>query len=211
MKQSIFISVFLFMLFSCGNEPKKAHTSSDIQPQQPTLPIREFIKKFKLIQPPFYYLGGNVDNFYKKQLFELKENSIDTLFYTERYDVPVYGFGMLADTSNFYSLILVHTAENNYPVLYTWSKSGKLLGREPLIVRGCGSDCGLRYCSSAAHIDKDLSIYIADTSHYEGMCDSAGNYTTGDSTFIYSKTGSINKSGIIKMSEEQEQRIGGKK
>jgi hypothetical protein len=69
----------------------------------------------------------------------------------------------------------------------------------------------LRYCSSAAHIDKDLSIYIADTSHYEGMCDSAGNYTTGDSTFIYSKTGSINKSGIIKMSEEQEQRIGGKK
>lgn len=211
MKQSIFISILLLALFSCGNEPKKADIGSDNQPQQPALPIKEFIKKFKLIHPPFYYLGGNVADTYKSKLFELKQNSIDTLFYSERYDVPVYGFGMLADTSMFYSLILVHTAENNYPVLYTWSKNGTLLGKEPLIVRGCGSDCGLNYCSSAARIDKDLSIYIADTSRYEGMCDSAGNYTTGDSTFIFSKTGSINKNGIIKMNEEQEQRIGGKK
>ena len=212
MKQSIFISLFLLALFSCGNDPKKADIGSDLQPQQPELPIREFIKKFKLIQPPFYYLGGNVADTYKSRLFELKQNSNDTLFYsTNTYDLPAYGFGMLADTSNFYSLIIVHTAENNYPVLYTYSKSGKLLGREPLLVRGCGSDCGLNYCSSAAYIDKNLSIYIADTSRYEGMCDSAGNYTTGDSTFIFSRTGSINKNGTIKMNEEQEQRIGGKK
>lgn len=212
MKQSIFISVLLLALFSCGDEPKKADIGSDNQPQEPALPIREFIKKFKLIQPPFNYLGGNVENYYAKQLFELKRNSNDTMFYnTDTYDLPAYGFGMLADTSNFYSLILVHTAENNYPVLYTYSKSGKLLGREALIVRGCGSDCGLKYCSSTADIDKDLSIYIADTSRYEGMCDSAGNYIVGDSTFIYSKTGSINKSGIITMNEEREQRTGRKK
>lgn len=210
MKQSI--SVLLLVLFSCGNEPKKADIGSDNQPQQPALPIREFIKKFKLIQLPFYYLGGNVGDTGKSHLFELKQNSNDTLFYnTHTYDLPAYGLGMLADTSDFYPLIIVHTAENFYPVLYTLSKSGKLLGKEPLLVRGCGSDCGLRYCSSAAHIDKNLSIYIADTSRYEGMCDSAGNYIEGDSTFIFSKTGSINKSGIIKMNEEQEQRIGGKK
>ena len=210
MKQLPFFFLLLVLL-SCGNEPKKAGIGSDNQPQEPALPIREFIKKFKLIQPPFYYLGGNVEDRYKKQLFELKQNSIDTLFYTERIDVPVYGFGMLADTSNFYSLILVHTAENNYPVLYTWSKKGELLSQQPLLVRGCGSDCGLNYCSSAARIDKDLSIYIADTSHYEGMCDSAGNYTTGDSTFIFSRTGSIDKNGKVKMNDEIEQRIGGKK
>jgi len=211
MKQSIFISLFLLTLFSCGNEPEKADIGSDNQPQ-PALPISDFIKKFRIIQPPFYYLGGNVTESYKNQLFELKKNSNDTLFYnTNTYDLPAYGLGMLADTSMFYSLIIVHTAENNYPVLYTYSKSGKLLGREPLLVRGCGSDCGLKYCSSAAHIDKNLSIYIADTSRYEGMCDSAGNYIEGDSTFIFSKTGSINKSGIIKMNEEREQRIGGKK
>jgi hypothetical protein len=203
--------LLLLVLFSCGNEPKKADIGSDNQPQEPTLPIREFIKKFKLIQPPFYYLGGNVEDRYKKQLFELKQNSIDTLFYTERIDVPVYGFGMLADTSNFYSLILVHTAENNYPVLYTWSKSGKLVNQQPLLVRGCGSDCGLNYCSSAARIDKNFSIYIADTSRYEGMCDSAGNYIPGDSTFIFSRTGSIDKNGKVKMNDEIEQRIGGKK
>jgi hypothetical protein len=211
MKQYILLSFFLFVLFSCGNEPKTANDVAVIKEEQPALPIREFIKKFKLIQPPFYYLGGNLENYYEKQLFELKKNSIDTLFYTERYDVPVYGFGMLADTSNFYSLILVHTAENNYPVLYTWSKSGKLLSQQQLLVRGCGSDCGLKYCSYAAHIDKDLSIYIADTSRYEGMCDSAGNYIVGDSTFIFSRTGSIDKNGKIKMSEELEQRTGRKK
>jgi hypothetical protein len=210
MKQLPFLFLML-VLFSCGNEPKPVNDAAVIKDEQPSLPIREFIKKFKLIQPPFYYLGGNVEDHYKKQLFELKQNSIDTLFYTERYDVPVYGFGMLADTSNFYSLILVHTAENNYPVLYTWSKSGKLLSQQPLLVRGCGSDCGLKYCSSAAHIDKDLSIYIADTSRYEGMCDSAGNYIVGDSTFIFSRTGSIDKNGKIKMSEELEQRTGRKK
>lgn len=210
MKQLPFLFLLL-VLFSCSDEPKKADIGSDKQPQEPALPIREFIKKFKLIQPPFYYLGGNVEDRYKKQLFELKQNSIDTLFYTERYDVPVYGFGMLADTSNFYSLILVHTAENNYPVLYTWSKSGELLSQQPLLVRGCGSDCGLNYCSSAARIDKDLTIYIADTSRYEGQCDSAGNYIAGDSTFIFSRTGSIDKSGRVKMNDEIEQRIGRKK
>jgi hypothetical protein len=96
-------------------------------------------------------------------------------------------------------------------VIYTWSKNGKLLSKEPLLVHGCGSDCGLKYCSFTAHIEKDFSIYIADTSRYEGTCDSSGNYIEGDSTFIYSKTGSINKSGIIKLNEEQEQRIGRKK
>ena len=201
----------LLVLFSCGNEPKKAGIGSDNQPQEPALPIREFIKKFKLIPTPFYYFGGNAGNNYESQLFELKNNSIDTLFHPLTNYGPVYGYGMLADTANFYSLIYFHTADMLYPVLYTYSKSGKLLSEESLIVRGCGSDCGLNYCSSAAHIGKDLSIYIADTSHYEGMCDSAGNYITGDSTFIYSKTGAINKSGIIKMSEEKEQRTGGKK
>lgn len=201
----------LFVLFSCGSEPKPANDVVVTKEEQPVLPIREFIKKFRIIQPPFYYLGGNVDNNYEKQLFELKKNSIDTLFYNQPYDVPVYGYGMLADTSNFYSVILFHTADNLYPVLYTYSKAGKLLSEESLVARGCGSDCGLRYCSSTAHIGKDLSIYIADTVYYEGMCDSTGKYTAGDSTFIYSKAGSIDKSGKIKMSEELEQRTAGKK
>lgn len=209
MKQLLF-PFFLFILFSCGNEPKKAEIGSDNQSQQPSLPIREFIKKFKIVQAPFHYQDAQMERL-QRQLFELKKNSIDTLFCKLPDDAPVYGYAMLADTSTFYSLIFFHSADILYPVLSTYSKTGKLLSEESLAVRGCGSDCGLRYCSSTANIEKNLSIYIADTSYYEGMCDSAGNYTTGDSTFIYSKTGSIDKSGIIKMSEERELRTGGKK
>ena len=79
------------------------------------------------------------------------------------------------------------------------------------MVRACGSDCGLKYCSNSARIGKNLSIYLADTAYYEGACDSAGNFAAGDSTFIFSKTGSIDKTGKIKMSEELEQRTAGKK
>src|SRR5688572_16281951 len=102
---------FLFTLFSCGNEPKTASEAPAFKNEQPSLPIREFIKKFKIIQLPFYYLGGNNGNNYQSQLFELKKNSIDTLFYKDPYGLPVYGYGMLADTSDFYSLILFHTAD----------------------------------------------------------------------------------------------------
>jgi hypothetical protein len=211
MKQYILLSFSLFVLLSCGNEPKPAKEAAVVKEEQPALPIREFIKKFKIIQTPFYYLGGYAGINYEKQLFELKKNSIDTLFHNVPNDAPVYGYAMLADTSKFYSLIFFHAADDLYPVLYTYSKSGQLLSEESLIVRGCGSDCGLKYCSNSARIDKNFSIYLADTVYYEGTCDSAGNYTTGDSTFIYSKTGSIDKSGKIKMSEELEQRTGGKK
>jgi hypothetical protein len=209
MKQLI-VPFILLALFSCGNEPKPANDVVVVKEEQPALPIREFIRKFRVVQTPFFYQNAQNGRL-QSQSFELKKNSIDTLFHSVPNDAAVYGYAMLADTSSFYSLIYLHTADDLYPVLYTYSKSGKLLSEESLIVRGCGSDCGLKYCSSTAYLKKDLSIYIADTAYYEGMCDSTGNYTTGDSTFIYSKTGSITKSGIIKMSEELEQRTGGKK
>lgn len=210
MKRLLF-SICFFTLFSCGNNPQPAKEAPVVKEEQPSLPIREFIKKFKIIPTPYYFQDGQVEHL-QKEFFELNKNTIDTLFYRHQpYDMPVYGYAMLADTSNFYSLICFHVADSYYPVLYTFSKRGKLLSEESLITRGCGSDCGLKYCSSTAYIKKDLSIYIADTAYYEGMCDIEGKYITGDSTIIYSKTGSINTSGVIKMNEELEQRTGGKK
>jgi hypothetical protein len=208
MKQYMIIPIFLFVLYSCGNEPRSPGVSAVVQNEQPTLPISDYIKKFKIIQQPFYYLGWAQNERYLKQSFVLKHNSIDTMFYNLPADLPVYGYGMLADTSSFYSLIYFETADDNYPVLVTYSKSGQQLSKEGLIVHGCGSDCGLKYCSYTAQIDKNFSIYMADTVHYEGMCDSADKYTPVDSTFIYSKTGAVDKSGIIKLSEEVEQRKG---
>lgn len=208
MKQFIFYLVFLFVLYACGNAPKSTNASAVVKNEQPSLPIRDFIKKFRIIQPPFYYLGWMENDRYLRKSFVLKKNSIDTLFHKLPDDLPVYGYGMLADTSAFYSLIYFETADDNYPVLVTYSKNGQQISEQGMVVRSCGSDCGLKYCSYTAQIDKNYSIYLADTVHYEGMCDSAGNYTVGDSTFIYSKTGVIEKNGIIKLNEEVEQRKG---
>lgn len=208
MKQFIFYLFFLLVLFSCANNPQSP-AGAVVESEQPTLPIRDFIKKFRIIQPPFYYLGWMENDRYLRQSFVLKKNSIDTMFYKlPDDDLPVYGYGMLADTSAFYSLIYFETADDNYPVLVTYSKSGQQIGEQGLVVRGCGSDCGLKYCSYTAQIDKNYSIYLADTLHYEGSCNSADHYTPGDSTFIFSKTGVVEKSGMIKLSEEIEQRIG---
>ena len=136
-------------------------------------------------------------------------NSTDSLFY-KREDGPVYGYALLADTSKFYSLIYFGTAEDIYPVLVTFSKTGKQLNKETLIVHGCGSDCGLKYCSYTAQINKDLGIYIADTLKYEGMCDSADHFNpNSDSTFIFAKTGQVDRSGTIKLGEETTQRFKG--
>jgi hypothetical protein len=209
MKQLLF-AFSLFLLFSCGNEPKPANDVVVVKEEEPALPIRAFIKKFKIIQTPFFYQNAQNEQL-QSQSFELKNNSIDTLFHNVPDDAAVYGYGMLADTSKFYSLIYLQSADDLYPVLYTYSKAGKLLSEESLIVRGCGSDCGLKYCSSTAYINKDLSIYMADTLYYEGHCEHGDDFVPGDSTFIYSKTGSIGKSGKIQMSKELEQRTGGKK
>jgi hypothetical protein len=93
-------------------------------------------------------------------------------------------------------------------MLATYSKSGRLISKSILLVNGCGSDCGLKYCSYSALIRKDFSLYIADTAKYEGMCDSVGNYSpNSDSTFINSKIGKIDKSGNIKLNAETRQRI----
>lgn len=208
MKHFTLIPVLLFILFSCQNNPKTSASDPVTHNKTPSFPIHDFIKKFRILQPPVYYLGWMENERYLKQSFVLQKNSIDTLFHSLSDDLPVYGYGMLADTSAFYSLIYFETAEDHYPVLVTYSKSGQQLCEQALVVRGCGSDCGLKYCSYTAHIDKNASIYIADTVRYEGSCDSAGNYTAGDSTFIFSKTGHIDKKGTIKMSEEKAQRTG---
>jgi hypothetical protein len=206
MKQYIFLPVFLLLLYACGNNPKSTNSSEVVKVQQQESPIKGFIRKFKVLPFPFYYLGWARNDYYKDQSFELNWNSTDSLFYTKS-DVPVYGYAMLADTSKFYSLIYFETGDEIYPVLVTYSKNGQQLSKEALLVTGCGSDCGLKYCSYTAQIDKGFSIYIADTLKYDGMCDSTGNYAPdSDSTFIYSKTGQVNKTGVIKLGEEQVQR-----
>jgi len=217
MKYYIFPAITLFLFYSCTNSTKPApvavttpDSAGAIINTKEELPIKDFIKKFKVVPFPFYYLGWARNEYYRNQSFKLKKNSTDTLFFKMKEESPVYGYALLADTSKFYSMIYFGTGEEIYPILVTYSKSGRQLSQETLLVHGCGSDCGLKYCSYTAQINKDLDIYIADTLKYEGMCDSTDNYKpNSDSTFIFAKRGRVDKSGTITLGEEATQSFKG--
>ncbi len=186
--------VFIILLAACNT----SNTTSIKRP------INNYIKKFKIIQLPFYFNASNIDT---SNLFLIDKYNNDTLFYKTLNENIVYGCGLLADTSNYYSLLYLGQSENLYPILVTYTKYGDLISQTNLLVRGCGSDCGLSYCSYSAKISKDLNIYIADTLKYEAICDKLGKFLpNSDSTFIYSKTGKIDNNGMIIMSEEKIER-----
>lgn len=208
--KSIFLPLYLLIILfsSCGNDTKQNLGDTTQRVTENKLPINEYIKKFNLIQLPFYFKGWNGNNIENKKLSEIDKASIDTLFFHGSNDEIIYKYGLLSDTSNFYSLLYFGQAEEIYPILITYSKTGQFINKETLIVNGCGSDCGLTYCSYSAVIRKDYSIYLADTAKYEGVCDSLGNYfPDSDTTFINSKNGLVDKSGSIILEKEIKQAI----
>ena len=202
MKSLITASLLLTIIFiSCKSENKKNIADTTQNNSELKLPVEDYIKRFKLLQLPFFVCNGNID---RNHLFVLNQNSIDTLFYNFKNVDKVYGYGILVDTTNYYSLIYFGVADDLFPILCTYSKSGKLIKKEILGVGGCGTDCGMTYCSSSALIRKDYSIYLADTSKYQGICDSVGNYLpNSDSTFIISRIGVIDRKGQIKFEKEK--------
>jgi len=207
MKQIFFsLLTFTFLFSSCDNHNKEKATDSGQNLIVETLPIRDFIKKFHTIQLPFYFKGWNGNNIDESKLFALDFNTSDSLFFkrkgiAQELESTIYGYGLLADTINFYSLIYFRQGEEIYPIICTYSKQGQLISNQSLLVYGCGSDCGLRYCSYTAQIDKNRSIYFADTLKYEYLCDSLNNpIPNTDSTFIHSRVGKIDDKGQISVS-----------
>lgn len=205
MKQySIIFLLLIIGLASCNNNDtnQKVSDTSQLSITQ-KLPVNDYIKKFTLVDLPFFFKGWNGNNIDHNKLFPIDKNSIDTLFFKGENDDIIFRYGLLSDTTNYYSLLYFGQAEEVYPILVTYSKSGQLISKETLVVNGCGPDCGLTYCSYSALIRKDHSIYLADTAKYEGICDSLGNYLpNSDSIFINSKIGLIDKNGFIKLEKE---------
>jgi hypothetical protein len=207
MKKTFFSLFTIILLFSsCDNKKKAKTTDSGQNSIVETLPIRNFIKKFQTIQLPFYFKGWNGNNIDKSKLFALDFKTTDSLFFYKQgiqkeIDAIIYGYGLLADTTNFYSLIYFEQGEEIYPIICTYSKQGQLISYQSLLVYGCGVDCGLAYCSYTAQIDKQFNLYFADTLKYGYLCDTLNNpIPNTDSTFIHSRLGKIDKNGVIQVS-----------
>ncbi|WP_188500504.1 hypothetical protein [Pontibacter amylolyticus] len=167
-----------------------------------------FLKKFKNLSLPIEIRSDGFARLDVTGLERLNEQSNDTLFAKADYFNESFCYGMLPDTTSFYTLIFYHPAAEYYPVVATYSKSGFLINQENLFHGACGSDCGLTSCSMTAIIGKDFSVLSVDSIYYEYECDStyAPIPNTGE-IIVISKNGKIDKKGAISMSKEKEQRI----
>lgn len=208
MKQSFFILLLsVGLLSACNFKNTDKDTINQLEGNLKSAAFKDYIKKFPVLQLPFYFKGWNGNNIDRSKLFALDFNTSDTLFFTRKgiakeLASTIYGYGLLSDTSKFYSLIYFRQGEDIYPIICTYTKEGALIAQKTLLVYGCGSDCGLRYCSYTAQIDKQFNLYIADTMKYDYACDTLGNAKpNSDSTFIHAVTGNITATGDIRLGD----------
>lgn len=167
----------------------------------------QFLKKFKSINLPFIYRETKeVSTVDINKLVKLNLNSKDTLYIKKNmYSTDeIYCYGLIKDNSNFYTLIYYFSADSFYPVVITYNKSGKIISQKCLIVNGCGGDCGLVKCSSNGILNKNYSIYCADSLTYEYHCDSLGeSIPNSDEIYANIEEGKINKNGTFKLIRER--------
>ncbi len=167
--------------------------------------IKLFIKKFQILSFPVSIrstLKISSTKLYSDKSNEVNRKSYDTLFVEDiGYNTCDLCYGILPDTSRFYSLILFFHADDLVPILMTFTKDGKKISETSLIVNGCGSDCGLDYCSSTGLIEKDLSIYCADSINYAPCNENNEKDESKREHYINYKQGRINPDGTIQLSE----------
>ncbi|MGV3505513.1 MAG: hypothetical protein ACO1O1_17550 [Adhaeribacter sp.] len=219
MRRIVYVLTFL-SFFSCSLEKNEVKLSNEIitpksnkqtvetKAEEKLLTRKKrfnlFLKKFKIIPLPFKHrISNNLPPLSFPESARLDKSSSDTLFVKAEYLDESFRYGMLSDTTIFYSLIFFFPADDFYPVLATYTKSGKLISQKALTVNGCGSDCGLTYCSQTVILDKYLSIRSADSIRYDFHCDDYGNLMKDSGLLIVeSKTGQVNKNGRIIMGKE---------
>jgi hypothetical protein len=191
------------ILFSCQPD-----TEDKLDTTDRSATFQAFLKKFKTVELPFIFRYGNFeDSLEFDKMPAIDPNSNDTLYVKENDLNEIKCYGMLKDTSTFFSLIYFYPADNFYPVLVTYDKKGNLIDKVGLIVHGCGGDCGLEYCSETGIINKDLSIHCADTIVWKFSCDSLGEaIPNSDSVWVNSITGKLTHTGKLIMGKEVEQK-----
>jgi hypothetical protein len=198
--RNIIIIVAAALMLSCKNGNSVQQT-----PDFLSATFRQFSKKFKLIELPFVYRNVQfVENIDIENLQPLDIESNDTLFIKTDYWDGIKCYGMLSDTSKFFSLILFFPADSYYPVLATYDKGGKLIDQTKLIVTGYGADCGLEYYSSTGIVNKDLTIFCTDTVKWEYFCDPTGEPVPNSGVnWINTKYGSLTSDGTLKMTDDK--------
>jgi len=231
MKNILFLVLATF-IFSCGKTTDNTETAEDttkinkieekkdIEPsniKKDTIMLstpeyfKLFIKKLKLLSLPLSIrstLAISSTELYSSKSTKINKDSYDALFVK---DIGANScnlcYGMLPDTSIFYSIILFYNADDLVPVLITFTKDGEKIAEVGLILHGCGAECGLDYCSSTGVIENDLSIYCADSINYAPCNDNNDKDESKREHYVDYKEGKINPDGSIQVSEEKHKDI----
>lgn len=169
---------------SCNSTAKKTNEYS----------FRNFIQKLKIIDLPFKHRPENIIEGTLKMV-----DLVDTIFTKDQ--LSIY-YGLLADTSNFFSVITLLPGDEYVPILTTYDKQGNLIDSKSILVNGCGGGPCIDYCSSTSIIEKDFTIFCVDTI-IGPTCDSLDNRILGtDSIYTTFFKGKITKSGKIEFENE---------
>lgn len=164
MKYILFFVIGFSLACSNSEKKKEANTENNLKEAA----FRKFVNKFKLLSLPIQlrnHTGISLDGLSKINKEEAK------IFLNSEGNY--YCYGMLSDTTDYYSFILLYPADIVVPQLFTFTKEGEMIDMQELIVNGCFMDCGWRKCTSDCLIDDERNITLIDTSDFY-QCDDAG-------------------------------------
>jgi hypothetical protein len=159
----------LVFLFACnsssGPEQKKEATTAKNE-----VSFNKLLKEFPVISLPLQIrIHQHIS---AKGLYEVLSDSPENKFFEEKNSLFCYG--LLSDTTLFYSLIMLYPADVMVPQLFIFTKKGELISRTNLVAKGCVFECGFRKCTSDCLIDQENQITLVDTNDIYS-CDEDGN------------------------------------
>lgn len=207
MKTSPVLLAALLFFAACTSQPaaENKYTASESVPAEvPVDPhFKAFIGKFRMVQLPLtikFTSPADYENL--PYLQGADSNYIKSSYIGGDGVVNVYAYGLLPDTVNNYKIIWLEPAEDFLPILTTLTKKGVPIAEEYMGVGGCGPDCCFD-CNETVIVNKDLSIYSAD-SIKECNCDDNGPDTTTMRNYARVKTARIGADGNFKFTEIKE-------
>jgi len=205
MKTSIIQNLVLLilgtsLLISCSTTEKKEEEKSPENNSKENT-FQKVVNQFPVVSLPLQIrIHQHIS---AEGLQEILPNSSEGKFFQEK--TSLYGYGLLPDTSHFYSLIVLYPADVMVPQLFNFSKEGKLISRTTLVAKGCTFECGFRKCTSDCIIDADNQITLVDTNDIYS-CDEDGNEILSERNYylIRNKLKISNNGEIQEISSERE-------
>jgi hypothetical protein len=184
----------LFLLFYCSSSSKDKLSPDKLRANY----FKEsFLKKFKKLDLPCLVEHNPKDY----SLTGIDENSPDTLIFGGR---GISCYGLLTDTSNFYTAIFFGAAAHALPIIATFDKTGHTISTTSIDF-GCWDGGPYDYtCSGGFVINPDMSISLNHETVVTKSYDARDSTDAFPVKYPYSWKGKILMNGAIEIEKRPE-------